>query len=182
MRSRPTWKERIMATTMVEQKTVDAQKTSENLKLEITRVIRASRQRVFDAWTRPEFVRQWFAPGNMVVHNAATDPRVSGEYRIAVQGSTAACEGRAEDGDVSRKVVVSGRYVKVEPYDLLSFTWKGDGDSNEETLVTVALKDVEGGTELTLTHERFASEELRDKHEHGWTSILSKLGNLVEGN
>jgi hypothetical protein len=33
-----------------------------------------------------------------------------------------------------------------------------------------------------LTHERFASEELRDKHEHGWTSILSKLGNLVEGN
>jgi hypothetical protein len=31
-----------MATTMVEQKTVDAQKTSENLKLEITRVIRAA--------------------------------------------------------------------------------------------------------------------------------------------
>jgi len=47
--------------------------------------------------------------------------------------------------------------------------------------VTVALKDVEGGTELTLTHERFASEELRDRQESGWTSILSKLGNLVEG-
>jgi uncharacterized protein YndB with AHSA1/START domain len=171
----------MMATTMVEQKTVDAQKASENLKLEITRVIRASRQRVFDAWTRPEFVRQWFAPGNMVVHDAATDPRAGGEYRIAVQGSTVACEGRAEDGDVSRKSVVSGRYVKVEPYDLLSFTWRGGCDPDEETLVTVALKDVEGGTELTLTHERFASEESRDRHEGGWTSILSKLGNLVEG-
>jgi uncharacterized protein YndB with AHSA1/START domain len=36
---------------------------SENLKVEIRRVIHASRRRVYEAWTRPEEIQRWFGPG-----------------------------------------------------------------------------------------------------------------------
>ena len=34
--------------------------------LEVRRTIRATRQRVFDAWTQPEEMKKWTAPGPMV--------------------------------------------------------------------------------------------------------------------
>ncbi len=152
-----------------------------NLQLQVRRVIPATRQRVYEAWTKPEILRQWFGPGNMTVPSAATELRVGGAYRIQMEGSAAACEGNATDSDTSRTAVASGVYTKLVPNELLSFTWKGDWDPTEETLVTVALRDVEGGTEMTLTHERFATAESRGKHEHGWTLSTQKLAKVCEG-
>ena len=47
-------------------------------------------------------------------------------------------------------------------------------------LVTVELKARGGQTELTLTHEKFASVESRDRHNEGWGRCLNELGNFVE--
>jgi hypothetical protein len=46
--------------------------------------------------------------------------------------------------------------------------------------VTVMLKDVDGGTELTLTHERFDSERSRDGHAPGWERALVNLQRFAE--
>jgi hypothetical protein len=47
-------------------------------------------------------------------------------------------------------------------------------------LVTVVLRDLEQGTELILTHERFRSAEAVAKHEHGWIGCMDKLEKLEE--
>lgn len=156
--------------TLVEQ----AKGNEQGLKIEMTRVIKASKQRVFDAWTRPEFVRQWFGSEVKTCTKAETEPRVGGSYLFAMRGEP--CEGVESDA-----AQVTGRYVKVEPHDLLVFTWRGDWFPAEETLVTVALRDVEGGTELKLTHERFETEASRAAHEQGWTGGLDKMVRLFEG-
>lgn len=165
----------------------------QGLKLEMTRVIKASRQRVFDAWTRPEFIRQWFGPEVKKCTLAETDPRVGGAYTLELRGEP--CEGESvESGDsvdsgdsikggidMSRTSRASGRYIKVDPFDLLQFTWKGDWEPDgPETLVTVALRDVEGGTEIKLTHERFATDASRDAHQHGWAESMDKLVRFLE--
>ncbi|MHB1794858.1 MAG: SRPBCC family protein [Acidobacteriaceae bacterium] len=137
---------------------------SENLKLQVSRVIHAKRSRVYDAWTKPELIQQWFGPENMTVASASTELRVGGAYRIEMQSSRAA----------------TGVYKKIVPNELLCFTWRGDWNPSEETLVTVAFKDVEGGTEVTLAHERFATAESMGKHEHGWNGSLAKLATLCE--
>jgi uncharacterized protein YndB with AHSA1/START domain len=154
--------------------------TETGLKLEITRVIRASRARVFAAWTKPELVQRWFAPGNMTVPSAKVDARVGGAYEIEMRGSTAACEGSATDGDMSKRAVARGTYQRVVENELLEFTWCGDWDLTETSMVTVTLRDVEGGTELTLRHEQFATERSRNSHEHGWTGSLAKLEKAME--
>jgi uncharacterized protein YndB with AHSA1/START domain len=145
-------------------------------------VIRASRQRTFDAWTRPDYIRQWFGPGSKTVAEVETDPREGGAYRIKVNGGAGACEGLSTEIDMTRASSMSGRYVEVSPYDLLSFTWVGDWDPTEETFVTVTFKDVSEGTEVTVTHERFATELSRHKHELGWTDSTAKLKSFAESN
>ena len=44
-----------------------------------------------------------------------------------------------------------------------------------ETIVTVEFKDLDGSTEVVLTHELFPSSEAKAGHETGWLSCLSKL-------
>ena len=163
-----------MATTTMINPQVDSN-PAEDLKIQITRVIRASRQRVFDAWTRPENIRQWFGP-NRTIGDLEINPREDGAYRIELKGGP--CD--STHADVTSNVVISGRYIKVDPYDLLSFTWASNLDPTEETLVTVTFKDVTEGTELTLTHERFATELSRQRHEMGWTGGIASLKAFAE--
>jgi uncharacterized protein YndB with AHSA1/START domain len=63
--------------------------------------------------------------------------------------------------------------------ELLQFTWTPNWNPGEESLVTISLKDVEGGTELTLLHERFLSEGSRNGHTKGWAGSLDKLDTLA---
>ncbi len=167
-----------MATTTMVNPPVDS-KPSENLKVQLSRVIRASRQRTFDAWTRPENMRQWFGP-NRTIANLEINPRKDGAYLIELEGGP--CDSTKAKADIAPNVVISGRYIKVDPYDLLSFTWASNLDPTEETLVTVAFKDATEGTEVTITHERFASELSRQRHETGWTGAIDKLKTFAESN
>jgi len=50
---------------------------------------------------------------------------------------------------------------------------------NHNSIVTVELSDVAGGTELRLLHEQLPSEESRDNHNDGWNSLLTKLGKFL---
>lgn len=154
----------------------------QGLKLEMTRVIKASKQHVFDAWTRPEMIRQWFGPEGKMIGEVSADAKVGGAYGISMTGNCNAEEGKAGEIDMRRDSAVSGTYIKVDPYDLLQFTWKGTWDPTEETLVTIELRDVDGGTELKLTQERFMTETSRAQHEHGWTGSLEKLGRFAAAN
>ena len=147
------------------------ERANASVKVEMVRVIRASRQRVFDAWTRPEMIRQWFTPGTMTVADAAMDARESGEWRLLMNGGCV----EDEQTDAARRTLVSGRYTRVDPYDVLAFTWRNPRILEEESLVTIELRDLEGGTELKLTHERFLTEASRDQHAAGWESVLGKL-------
>ena len=151
---------------MSEQAAVQEQETREDLKLEIRRVIKARRSRVFESWTTPELMQQWFAPSGMRVANASADLRVGGEYRVEIRG--------VDDAEY----VATGVYRKIIPNELLSFTWDNGCDPGKETLVTITFRDFEHGTELILTHERFSSAEAAARHEHGWTGCLDKLEEL----
>jgi uncharacterized protein YndB with AHSA1/START domain len=147
--------------------------TKQTHRLEIVRMIKASKQRVFDAWIRPQNIRQWFSPGSMVVQEANLDARVDGNYKITSHGSPM-------PGVEERTAKMHGRYLRVEPYDLLSFTWSANFAPGEECVVTITLKDVAGGTEMTLTQEGFALESSREGYTRGWSSSLEKLTRLLE--
>ena len=139
---------------------------TENLSLEIKRLIKAPRDRVYAAWTDPAQMKQWFGPENVQTHDLIADARVGGEFRWDLANS----EGE--------KMTMRGEFRELDPDRKVVFTWHWDDDEdwgNHISVVTVELEDVDGGTELRLTHERLPSEQSRDGHTGGWNSALDKL-------
>ena len=139
---------------------------SENIKLQLKKIIKAKRSQVFEAWTKPEVMMKWYHPGAMTNPTAGSDLKVGGKYHVEMKGEM--------DGKPVNPTV-SGEYTKIIPNELISFTWGWEHESSAKTLVTVELKDVSGGTEVILTHERFANSDTCDHHQKGWVGCLDNL-------
>lgn len=132
--------------------------------LTIRRSYSAPPEKIFRAWTEPEIMKQWFAPGDeFSVPEVEADARVGGRYRIVM---------RAPDGEYHR---VGGVYREVVAPRRLVFTWAWESTPERQSLVTVELAGRGGGTELVLTHEAFADEAARDRHREGWDGCLDRL-------
>jgi uncharacterized protein YndB with AHSA1/START domain len=141
-------------------------KTKQNLKVEIRRLIKAPRARVYAAWTDPSQLKQWFGPENVRTRDLVADARVGGRFRWDLTNS---------DGEEMTNL---GEYRELVPNEKVVFTWHWEDDENWEnhtSIVTVELKDADGGTELGLTHEQLPNEQSRDGHNGGWNSALNKL-------
>jgi len=143
---------------------------TKNLSLEIKRLIKAPRDRVYAAWTDPAQLKQWFGPEKVQTRDLIAETRVGGKFRWDLTNS----EGE--------KMTCLGEYRELEPGKKIVFTWQWDDDEsweNHTSIVTVELSDADGGTELRLTHEQLPNEASRDGHTGGWNSALDKLEKFV---
>jgi uncharacterized protein YndB with AHSA1/START domain len=152
-------------------------KTAEDLQLEIRRLIKAPRERVFEAWADPEQLKRWFGPQeNYIVPQVKVDLRTGGKYRIQM---------RNDDGEFHTAV---GTYREIKPPERLVFTWAWEKNGSEpdfgevepvEMLIVLEFHARGQDTELVLTQTQFASVESRDRHEQGWNGCLDRLEKLV---
>lgn len=133
--------------------------------LVIKRTVQANRKKVFEAWTQADSLKKWFLPLSVTSVKVNMDLREGGSYRIDM---------KTAEGDL---YIHTGEYKEIIPYEKLVFTWNSDWAKN--TLVTVELKDAGEGTEITLTHEMLPTDETRQEHQRGWTSIFDKLEDTI---
>jgi uncharacterized protein YndB with AHSA1/START domain len=134
--------------------------------LEIRRVIKAPRDRVYAAWTDPEQLRQWFGPENVRTRKLVAETRVGGKFRWDLT---------SPEGE---EMTVEGEYRDLQPGKKIVFTWQWQDDEawqHHNSIVTLELSDAPGGTELRLLHQDLPSEESRDRHTEGWNSLLNEL-------
>ena len=141
-------------------------KAEEKTSLEIKRFINAPRDRVYKAWTDPDQLKQWWGPADVKTRSFTADARVGGKYRWDLFN---------QNGE---EMSVFGEYRELIPGKKIVFTWKWDDDENwkaHDSVVTIELSDRDGGTEVKLTHVKLPSEESRDRHNQGWSSVLDRL-------
>jgi uncharacterized protein YndB with AHSA1/START domain len=142
--------------------------------LTVTRTFDAPAHIVFEAWTKPELLKQWWAPKSFGVSlfECEQDLRVGGAYRFAF--------GR----DPKNSEVFSGRYLEVDPPSRLVLTQLYERMADiGDVVVTVALEESQGRTHLTL-HQLFPSKEalegaLASGMERGMRVTLDQLDALV---
>jgi len=134
----------------------------EEHKLTIRKLIPASREEVFAAWTDPDSIALWMCPGSVIAAEAQLDVRVGGSFRIVMK-------------DAAEDVAHTGEYVAIEPPSKLVFTWISKNTDHQPTLVTVELHEQGEMCELVLTHERFPRAEAVKRHQGGWTQIAERL-------
>lgn len=139
--------------------------------LQIHRTYRASRARVFRAWTEPEQLKKWFAVAEgFITPIAEVDLQIGGKYRLGMQPP-------GDDG----VLIVGGIYRLISPPEKLVFTWRWETPSADEpeTLVTVEFHERDNATEVVLKHELFTDIGQREKHREGWEGCLNQLERLI---
>ena len=124
--------------------------TPSDREIAMTRVFNAPARLVFDAWTKPELIKQWLgvrAGWTMAV--CEVDLKVGGAYRFVWRG-----EGTTLGmGGLYREIARSQRLVSTEKFD--EPWYEG------EAVDTMVLVEREGKTTVTTT-VRYVSREVRD--------------------
>ena len=133
--------------------------------LRLSRNFAAPRERVFRAFTVPTQMAKWWGPRGWTVPACTMDLRAGGAWHTVMRSP----EGKDH--------IVSGVYREITPPSRLVFTWgwETDGPRGHETVVTIQLSEVPGGTRLDLSQELFETADSRDHHGQGWASCLDSL-------
>ena len=148
-------------------------------KVIVNKLIRAKREQVFDAWTKPELLQKWLVPQNWVA-KSSNDLRVGGNYShdMISDGSASGCSPKetATPG-LPKHYLHTGEYLEIRRPEKLVFTWNSPAVQNSR--VTVEFQEVDNATQVTITHELLGTEELRKSHSHGWGEHLQTLARLL---
>jgi len=114
----------------------------------VTRTFNGPARIVFEAWTKPELFKRWWAPKSlgMSLLSVEQDVRVGGGYKLVF------------GHDASQSMAFHGRYLEVTPPSRLVWT---NEESDEGPVTTVTFEEKGGKTLLTL-HELYPSKEALD--------------------
>jgi uncharacterized protein YndB with AHSA1/START domain len=129
--------------------------------LVVERVLPASPDEVFDAWTTPSRMAAWMSPVGAA--EAEVDLRVGGSFRVVM------VEARLEH---------TGEYLEIDRPSRLVFTWVSPFTGAEPSVVTVELHPHDEGTRVVLMHERLP-EDVVDGHRDGWGTMIERLAAIL---
>lgn len=137
----------------------------------IERVFDAPRELVFEVWTRPEHLVNWWGPNEFTLPHCTADFRVGGAFRFCM---------RSPDGV---NYWVSGRYQKIREPESIAFSWVREDEAGKiwcRTNVTVTFEEEDGGkTRFRLHQKLFESIEYCEQHRGGWTQCIDRLSDYV---
>ncbi len=137
--------------------------------LNISKQYNVARDLVFQAWTDPHKLRDWWRMDeSWTVPIAEVDLRMGGKYRIGMQPA-----------DKDEPYVATGKFLEVIIPRRLVYTWNWEGQEDAETLVTVDFNELDNSSEITLYHENFVDAKKKEEHQEGWQGCLLQLEKLL---
>lgn len=147
----------------------------------ITHVFNAPVEQVFRAWTEPEYLQRWFAPGTCTIEYKTIEVKTNGTYHSCLRDPVyGECwikgtyyEVRFPDTLVFSTVLTNERGETVEPVEAgKPEDWPG------EILTTVTFTARGGKTEVTL-HQTVPEAKARQTGAYqSWLAMFERLGAL----
>ena len=129
-------------------------------------IINASIEKVWRAWTDPEWILKWFGsdPNGRGI-KAKMDVYVGGRFEITFKDSDGA------------EHTCTGEYIEVEELHNLSFTWEWKNEPGVESFVSVILKPGNNNTHMEFQHCKLGTASSHD-YLNGWQATFLKLNRL----
>ena len=137
-------------------------------KIDVT--LDASLPFVVAAFHEPEYLSEWFAPGDCSVTQIMSDFKEGGRYRIKMMDPSGI------------EMSLTGEYVTILANEQLSFSWAWEDDMEESVMTSVDIhfeKTEEGNVRLVLIQQGFLNKQECDQHNYAWMSCLEKLAVLA---
>lgn len=148
--------------------------------LTINRTFNAPLARVWEAWTDPKQIAQWWGPRGVTNPTCVWDARESGEINIVMLAG-------AELGPLAgQEWPMTGSFKMIDPPRKIVFTGSAivDGAAILENIVTVEFEEAEGKTDMKL-HVAVTKALMPQAEgplsgmEAGWTQSIDKLGEFL---
>jgi uncharacterized protein YndB with AHSA1/START domain len=138
--------------------------------LNFHRVLKAPPSRVYKAFLDPGAACKWLAPAGFTCTVHHMDAKVGGTFRMTFT-----------EFDSGGSNSFGGTYLELVPNERLQYTDKFDDPNLEgDIVVTVVLKQVSCGTDMTITQAGVPDIIPEDMCHLGWQDSLKQLAQFVE--
>ena len=134
------------------------------------RVLRAPPERIYRAFLNADAMAKWIPPYGFTCKVYHMDARVGGRFRMSFTNFGTGSEHS-----------FGGEYLELTPFERIRYTDKFD-DPNlpGEMQVTVVLRQVSCGTEISIVQEGIPEPIPLEMCYLGWQESLAQLATLVE--
>ena len=134
------------------------------------RVLRAKAERVYRAFLDPDAKAKWLPPYGFTCRVPHMDPRVGGTYKMSFTNfSTGSSHS------------FGGEYLELVPSERIRYADRFDDPNLPGTMhVTVSLKSVSCGTEVSIVQEGVPEVIPVEMCYLGWQESLEQLAKLVD--
>ena len=141
-----------------------------NNTVSLHRVLKASPEKIFRAFTEAPAMATWLPPYGFVCIVHEMKAEVNGIYKMSFQNFTT---GHSHS--------FGGKYLEIKPNEFLKYSDQFD-DPNlpGEMITTVSLRKNIAGTEIKITQEGIPDAIPVEMCYLGWQESLEKLAKLVE--
>ncbi|MGN6148425.1 MAG: SRPBCC family protein [Rhizomicrobium sp.] len=125
--------------------------------------IYTTRQKVWDAITKPEFARRYW------LHYNVSDWKKGSRWEH-------------QNGDDSGEIMIDGTVLESDPPRRLVMTWARPDHSTEPSRVSFVIEDYSDGlVSLTVTHDQLEHDlAMAASISGGWPKVLSNLKSFLE--
>jgi uncharacterized protein YndB with AHSA1/START domain len=144
---------------------------SKNRTLTIKKTFQAPVDVVWNAWTQPEHIIQWWAPPGMPVTVKEHVFKVGGKWKFAMpmpNGQDFVSEGTYLEIIKHKKIVTSADFKPMTENVELHITFEADGDTTN--------------FEFSVVHqtEEYCKAQEKMGFYNGWGSAFERMGVLIE--
>ena len=142
--------------------------TKQAIKLEVSKTFPVAAEQLYQAWTSPDALKQWWHPMGNTLQRATTKPELGSpvEYVFATEAG-------------AHSFTIQGTYKEVQQGQRLVYTWNWQLPTaalgKSEFLLTVVFSPDGDGSRIAITQENFADEEAVQPHHEGWEKALEDL-------
>jgi len=153
----------------------------------VTRVFDAPLEKVWKAWTDPEYVKRWWGPENFTAPYISIDLRVGGRFVYCMRG--AGFDGVVKDWWNTgkhleivpmKKIVQSMSFADEHGNPVPASYYDMPGEWPMETVLTATFEIVDGEKTKLTVREEGIPEAMIEPSRLGWEQQFDKLVELLK--
>ena len=138
--------------------------------IRLHRVLRTKPERVYRAFLDADAMTKWLPPNGFTGKIHHMDAKVGGSFKMSFTNFT-----------TGKSISFGGEYLELIPHERIRYTDRFDDPNLPGVIeVTVTLKQVSCGTDVSITQEGIPDVIPTEACYLGWQESLALLGKLVE--
>ncbi|ASR38026.1 polyketide cyclase [Prauserella marina] len=150
-----------------------------DLDLSIERIIRAPRKLVWDAWTNPDNLAQWWLPSPMLCHVDRLEVRPGGAFVTRMSA-----DGTAFTPHLDASFLVVNEFERIVFTNSVDSGWRPANPEPVAMTAEITMDDHAEGTDYRIV-VRHADPAARERHAElgfadGWGTVADQLAHFAE--